>query len=141
MRAIRVVGLWVCLFLFMGRVIGQIYLGIYGNVGLFYDLPQWEHWYSGALPYPLLLVSQLFIIQLLTLMAYDYSRQTGFFFIKSPQIQRMVRYVAILYFTSMVVRAIWFDENHFIPIIFHWVLALFLFLYSFSGTPRSKYEK
>lgn len=133
MRLVWIVSLWVCLFLFMARVIGQVYVGIYGSVGLLYFLPKWEHWYSGALPYPLLLVSQILIIQLLTLMAYDYSRQTGFFFIKSPRIQRVVRYLAILYFTSMVVRAIWFDEHHFIPILFHCVLALFLFVYSFSG--------
>jgi hypothetical protein len=141
MRVIRIVGLWGCLFLFMARVIGQIYLGIYGNIGILYYLPQWEYWYSGALPYPILLVSQILIIQFLTLMAYDFSRQNGFFFIESPKIQWIVRFLAILYFTSMVVRAIWFDENHFIPIIFHCVLALFLFIYSFSGRLHSNYKK
>lgn len=141
MKLLRIISLWSCLLLFMARVIGQVYVGIYGNVGLLYCLPKWEYWYSGALPYPLLFVSQILIIQLLTLMAYDYSRQTGFFYIKSSKIQRIIRYGAILYFTTMVIRAIWFDKNHFIPIIFHCVLALFLFVYSFAANRSSTNNK
>jgi hypothetical protein len=133
MRVMKVVGLWVCLILFMARVIGQVYVGIYGNVGLLSELPQWEHWYSGVLPYPFLLVTQVFIIQLMTLMSYDYSRREGFFFIESTRIQITIRLLSIIYFSSMVIRAFWFNTHHLIPIIFHCVLALFLFIYSLSG--------
>ena len=127
--------LWICLFLFIARVIGQVYVGLYPTAFSF--LPPWESWYSGALPYPILLVSQILIIQLMTLMAYDYTRQAGLFFITSLRIQQSIRYFAILYFVSMLIRAAWFNTHHFIPIIFHCVLAIFLFVYSFSGNRKA----
>jgi hypothetical protein len=120
----------------MARVIGQVYIGIYGNVGVLSHFPEWKHWYSGVLPYPVLLLSQILIIQLLTLMAYDYTRGIGFFFIESTRLRKVVRYFALLYFASMLVRLVWFNGDLIIPILFHCILALFLFVYSFPGKPK-----
>lgn len=139
MRLLNVITLWICVYLFCARVLGQIYIGIYSNVGMLHYLPAWEFWYSGLLPYPLLLISQILIIQLMTLMAYDFSRKSGFFFVKSSKIQKIIRYFSILYFSSMLIRGLWFKDPHMIPIVFHCVLATFLFVYSFS-VPDNKQE-
>lgn len=132
--------LWVCLFLFIGRVIGQVYVGIYADVKILSYLPTWEYWYSGLLPYPLLLISQILIIQVLTLMAYDFTRSDGFFFLESMIVKGAVRSFAVVYFLAMVTRYLWFDQTHIIPIIFHCILAVFLFIYSFPR-PREALKR
>jgi hypothetical protein len=60
----------------MGRVIGQILVGIYQP-----DLlPSWSEWYSGLLPYPWLLLSQLLLLMFMAVVNTDTARGTGGFF-------------------------------------------------------------
>lgn len=138
MRYFKKIILWLCVYLFIMRVMGQVLVGVYQNTGGLSHLASWDHWYSGLLPYPLLLLSQVLIIQLMTLMAYDSSRQKGFFLIESIQKQLVVRIGAIIYFLAMIVRVIWFNTHHYIPIIFHCILALFLFVCSFADKQPSQ---
>jgi len=130
--------MWLCLFLFVCRVLGQIYVGLYKP----HWLPSWKEWYSGLLPYPWLLLSQVLIIMWMTMIAYDYSRGEGWFLLENPEKAVVFKWLAIVYFSGMVIRYAltvvlkperrWFKGT--IPIWFHMVLAVFIFLaatYSF----------
>ena len=60
--------MWVCVVLFMFRVLGQVYVALYAPRWL----PPMREWYSGLLPYYLLLPAQLLIFALMAIVAYDY---------------------------------------------------------------------
>lgn len=97
-----------------------------------------EEWYSGLLPYPILLPSQIVIIGLLLWIVRDFVRGCGYFVKPKARAGRILRWLSVVYFASMVLRyAItmwlspelrWFTGT--IPIWFHMVLASFLFTYS-----------
>ena len=124
--------LWASLGLFILRVLGQIYAALYKVSWL----PSMQEWYSGVLRYYLLLPSQIIIIMLMTMVAYDFTRGEGFFFVTNPVTSIVLIIFSIIYFSSMVVRYIikmilhpeqrWFGGC--IPIVFHEVLATFIFL-------------
>jgi hypothetical protein len=126
--------LWLCLALFIARVLGQIFVGLYRPR----FLPPWEEWYSGVLPYPWLLLSQVLIIMWLTLAAYDSTRGSGFFVLENPRTARGIYVASLFYGGGMILRyAItmwrsperrWFKGT--IPIWFHLVLAAFLLFWS-----------
>ena len=132
MTNIYVFLIWACVVLFMLRVLGQIYVAIYHPPWL----PPMSQWYSGLLPYHLLLPTQIIILIFMSLVAYDFSRREGTLFVVSPQTGRVLMTLGIIYFTSMVIRYIlrmmrrpdqrWLGGT--IPIIFHCILALFIFL-------------
>ena len=67
------VALWVLLGLFVLRVAGQLLIAM--GAGGF--LPPWEEWFSGALPYPALLTSQLLILFLYGAIARDVTPAVG----------------------------------------------------------------
>src|SRR5262245_36845049 len=120
--------LWPLLSLFLLRVLGQVYVGIYGSATGF---PPWPEWYSGLLPYPLLLPAQVLIRMWMTAVSYDNTRGAGRFFVESAIVKRRLRWLAAIYFGVMVLRYIltmtfkpemrWFHGT--IPIVTHWALA------------------
>lgn len=128
--------LWlgVFLLLFIGRVTGQVLVAVAGVEWL----PPMEHWYSGLLPYPILLPLQILIIALMFWIVRDFARGHGYFVRPNPRAGRIIRALSILYFASMVLRYVltmwWHPELRWltgtIPIWFHMVLASFLFTYS-----------
>ena len=130
--------MWLCLALFITRVLGQVYVGLYKPK----FLPPWEEWYSGLLAYPLLLLSQVLIIMWMTLIAYDSTRGSGLFYLQDATVIHGIRVFSLVYGTAMVARYCitmwrepsrrWFKGT--IPIWFHLVLTTFLFLWSSVGT-------
>jgi hypothetical protein len=123
--------LWMLQSLFCLRVIGQIYVGLYSPAWL----PPWQEWYSGLLPYYMLLPVQLIMLMWMSFISYDNCRGEGRFFIESPRLRYWLRWFAYLYAGSMFLRYVivmslmpemrWFHGT--IPIVFHWVLAGYLF--------------
>jgi hypothetical protein len=124
---LQIAALWLLQTLFLLRVLGQIYVGLYSPEWL----PGWDEWYSGLLPYPVLLPAQILLLMWMTAISYDNSRGAGYFHVESEWVRRRLRWIAGLYATAMLVRyAIvmtlhpemrWLHGT--IPIAFHWVLA------------------
>ncbi len=124
--------MWACVILFMLRVLGQVYVALYAPRWL----PPMREWYSGLLPYYLLLPAQLLIFALMTIVAYDYSGEDGYLFVTSSIKGKLLMGLAIAYFSSMVIRYTATMARHpdrrwlggTIPIVFHCVLAAFIFI-------------
>jgi hypothetical protein len=117
--------------MFILRVLGQALVAV-GDVGF---LPPFERWYSGLLPYPLLLPAQIAIVAIMLLIVRDFARSKGYFVDLQPRTGTILRALACIYFLAMVVRYAWTMTAHpelrwfkgTIPIWFHMVLAAFLF--------------
>lgn len=142
--------LWVLAFLFFLRVLGQVLVALFAVE----FLPPMEEWYSGLIPYSILLPSQGLILLLLVKIAADFSRGYGFAVVPRPGFGRFLRGFAYVYFASMVLRyAIsmalhperrWLGGS--VPIVFHWVLAAYCFVWGHShrrqdypdGHPRGR---
>lgn len=117
--------------LFALRVAGQILVG----VGQFSFLPPFEQWYSGLVPYPLLLLVQIVLIVLMLKIVRDFARGAGYFVNLNPRTGIILKVLGCIYFLSMVARYVvtmflhpelrWFAGT--IPIWFHFVLAAFVF--------------
>jgi uncharacterized protein len=122
--------LWILLALFVCRVVGQLVVVLYAPS----FLPPMEEWYSGLMPYPYLLPTQILIIVLFSRIALDITCGTGFWAHPKPTLGIWLRNFGIVYFLSMVVRYAlrmsWYPEERWfggtIPIIFHWVLAAYI---------------
>jgi hypothetical protein len=122
--------LWILLFAFCLRVLGQVLVAFAGVSWL----PPMEAWYSGLMPYPYLLPSQFLIIALYGKVCLDFTRGEGFFVRSRPAFGRSVLLCGYLYLAVMIVRYIirmslypetrWFGGT--IPIFFHWILASFI---------------
>jgi hypothetical protein len=127
---------------FFLRVIGQM-LVTWRKVRW---LPAVEHWQSGLLPYPALVASQAAILGLMGTMVAGVWRGRGRFAQPHPRLGRWVRGFGLVYFTSMVIRYVvtmivrpqWRWFGHTIPIIFHCILATYLFLYSGALTREAR---
>lgn len=125
--------LWILLGLFCLRVLGQVLVAFAGVRWL----PPMPEWYSGLLPYHLLLPTQIAIIVLLAWICLDLSRGRGFFATPRERLGASMLWFGWLYLAVMIVRypvrmylhpeARWFGQT--IPILFHWVLATFVILY------------
>jgi hypothetical protein len=112
--------LWTLLALFVLRVAGQALVAFWGVPWL----PPMERWYSGLMPYPLLLPAQLAIIVLMARICSDFTRRWGFFV-------RPRRFFAVhwlwfgwIYLAGMMLRFLF--QGPTIPVFFHWVLAAFV---------------
>ncbi len=122
--------LWACILLFAARVIGQL-----EAVLLAPDwLPDTDAWFSGVLPYHILLPAQIGILMLMTAVAWNPRVRGGDFALEHPRAAQALRIFAIGYFVVMAVRlavnistnrADFWSEGA-IPVAFHWVLALFI---------------
>jgi hypothetical protein len=134
----RKAGLWICIALFFGRVLGQALTAIYAPPGL----PPMEAWYSGLVPYPVLLPIQISLLMFLSLVAYDHSRGEGRLLQRTRRVSKALRSAAFLYAGVMIARYLvattFGDTPHWysgglIPVTFHLVLATFLYLAGSSG--------
>lgn len=124
--------LWVLLFVFILRVIGQMFVAI-GWQGF---LPPMKAWYSGLIPYPWLIVCQIAIIILYGKVCLDFSRGEGFFMVPRRGLGKGLLIVGSIYLAGMILRYVlrmafhpearWFGGT--IPIFLHWVLATFLLI-------------
>ena len=124
--------LWFLLFLFCLRVAGQALVAAFAVP----FLPPMKQWYSGVIPYPILLPVQILIICLLAKVATDFTRRRGFFVVPRRTMGRLLQWFSYLYWGAMAVRYVasmalhperrWFGGT--IPIFFHCVLATFLFV-------------
>ena len=132
-RSLRAYAAVLCLLagLFCLRVLGQVLVA-------FFDvpfLPPMQEWYSGLIPYPILLPAQGLIILLLVKICSDFSRGHGFFVAPKMVMGRVLCWFSYLYFGSMVLRYVvtmtLYPERRWtggtIPIVFHCVLAAYLF--------------
>lgn len=122
--------LWLLLGLFTIRVIAQ-------PLALIFDfpyLPDFESWHGGVLPYPVLVVAQLFILTWLVNTARQFTRNTV---IPNRNLGLVMLVLASIYFGAMLTRLIlgftilstnrWFSSH--LPAFFHLVLASYLILY------------
>ena len=126
--------LWLLMALFACRVAGQAAVAFLGVSWL----PPMSEWYSGLLEYPLLLPSQLMILVLMLTMNLGVQAERGPLARVSARSAKVVRGFACLYFAGMVIRYAltmylvperrWFGGT--IPIFFHWLLALYLYLWA-----------
>ena len=122
--------LWALLGLFVLRVLGQ-------GLVAFFDvkfLPPMEAWYSGLMPYYLLLPAQVLLLMIMAVVAWNPRVRSGRFAAAGPRTARALRVFAYLYLAAMVLRlGLNLRENGedfwrhgAIPVAFHWVLALFV---------------
>ena len=101
-------------------------------------LPPMEQWQSGVLPYSALLASQGTILAVQAVIDIQSLRGHGVFITAWPRLGRIIHKISLVYFASMLVRYVvsmrrhpdrrWFGKT--IPIIFHGLLATYLFLYA-----------
>jgi hypothetical protein len=139
MASARSVVLWSCTFLFLFRVVGQIEVLLQAPAWL----PAMEAWYSGLLPYPLLLPAQILILMF---MCYFNARAATHLSSGHSRWHTPLRVFALLYFASMVIRLIVQlgrgAEDALaaggIPIAFHWVLALYLLTFARDPSAQSQ---
>ncbi|MCM3880830.1 MAG: CocE/NonD family hydrolase [Vicinamibacterales bacterium] len=116
--------------LFILRVLAQVLIAI--GDGAF--LPAWEEWFSGAVPYPQLLVSQILIIITFGKICLDFLRQRGFFVTPRRWLGSLSLSIGGVYLAVMIIRyairmTLYPPERWTggaIPIFFHWVLAAFI---------------
>ena len=109
--------------LFFGRVAGQALVAILGVAWL----PPMEAWFSGYLPYPILLPIQAGILGVQATIDWHVCRGAGWFARRRPRAGRTLRRLSYLYALAMGLRFVVTGGAHVIPIVFHWVLAAYLF--------------
>ena len=121
----------VLLVLFLGRVVGQILAATTAPSWL----PPMARWYSGLMPYRYLLPTQIVFLVLMTAMTIDVDRQSSPFGTISASTGAWIVWFSYVYALGMVVRSIRYAlatperRGVLIPIVFHFVLAAFLFAY------------
>ena len=121
-------------FAFFLRVLGQFLVSTFEIDWL----PPMTEWYSGLLPYPVLLPMQFVILGAQLEISRELWVGRGPLVRRRPRLGSILHGIAIASFLVMVVRYVvtmtlvperrWFGGT--IPIFFHWVLAAYLFLFS-----------
>ncbi len=122
--------LWSCIALFAARVIGQFEAMLLAPAWL----PPMDAWYSGLMPYFLLLPAQIVLLMVMAAVAWNRRVRTGRFAGANPRAAAALRLAAYLYLGVMATRLGFnvlahgaeFWREGAIPVAFHWVLALFL---------------
>ena len=130
MNAGSVALVWVTLGLFFLRVVGQVEVWLLAPDWL----PPMDAWYSGLLPYPLLLPAQVLLLMGMSVLAWVRATRAPRVTAASARRDVALRVLAMLYFAAMAVRLAYIVATHgagfylhgAIPVAFHWVLALFL---------------
>ena len=117
--------------LFFLRVLGQA-LVAFAGVAL---LPSMEQWFSGLIPYRILLAIQIIMLAGMIKISAGVWRGEGFFAAPRPRWSRLLIGFSALYAGAMIARYVltmmlksemrWFGGT--IPIFFHFVLAGFTF--------------
>jgi hypothetical protein len=118
-----------------------LFLRVLGQIIVVRSSPRWlppmDQWQSGLLPYPVLLLGQAIVLSVMVWICVDFTRSAGMFVQPYPGRARYLLWVSYVYFGGMVVRyVIWMtrrpDQRWFggtIPIIFHSVVAAFIFTF------------
>ena len=136
---VRITVLWTCIGLFLLRVLGQLEVVLIAPVWL----PPMEQWYSGLLPYPLLLPAQILLLMLMTGLVVREMRGRRFVGERT-----WLTITSLVYFAVMLLRLIvqflrGADDviaAGGIPVAFHWVLALFLLVLSRAAPERERMQ-
>jgi hypothetical protein len=136
---IRRMALWLCLGIFLARVIGQIEVVLLAPPWL----PPFSAWESGLIPYPLLLPLQILVAAWMAAIASDHSRGSGLMWVESLRVRKRLNAFALLYASAMLLRLVItaalpphsLIDRGLIPILAHWDLAGFLALV--ARTPTS----
>ena len=105
-----------------------------------------DAWYSGLLPYPLLLPLQIVLLMVMAVIAWNPRVREGAFALAHPGAANALQIFALVYFVVMAGRlAVNITENRAdfwsegaIPVAFHWVLALFLMV---TGRPSTSVQR
>lgn len=127
--------LWGLSGLFLLRVVGQVLVEFFGAT----FLPPSPEWYSGLLPYWLLLPVQILILIWMARINLGVTRRRGFFTVPHPHLGRFLLIGSALYVAVMVARYFISGKAHperrfwppgSIPIVFHFVLAAYLYTLS-----------
>ena len=119
---------------FAARVFGQLLVAAFG-VGF---LPPMDAWYSGLIPYPVLLTCQLIIVAFQLEISRELWVGHGPASVSRPVLGRVLAWASLIYFLTMAARylitsVILPEAGRFgdtIPIVFHWVLAAYLWILS-----------
>ncbi len=119
---------------FATRVLGQLLVAVF-DVEF---LPPMEAWYSGLIPYPALLAIQLVILAVQLEISRELWVGAGPASVPRPALGRTLAWISVVYFLTMVARYLLtsmvlpeagrFGDT--IPIVFHWVLAAYLWVLS-----------
>jgi hypothetical protein len=125
--------LWLLAALFALRVGGQALVAFLGVTWL----PPMDRWYSGLVPYEVLLPTQILIAALMLKICVDFSRARGYFYEHKRFFARPWLIFGYLYLGAMLLRAILIWDRP-IPIVFHWVLAIFILIVGESHRLRLK---
>jgi hypothetical protein len=122
----------VLLGLFLARVIGQIIAATSAPRWL----PRMSRWYSGVMPYRYLLPAQVIFLVGMTATTIAVRRETTPLGAPAPVAGLWVMGASYVYAAGMTLRLVRYVRSAperrgvLIPIIFHYVLAAFLFTYS-----------
>jgi hypothetical protein len=118
--------------LFSFRVLGQVLVAFLGVSWL----PIMEQWYSGLIPYPILLTIQLVMLVFMAKISMDILHGVGFFAVRRSNLSLLLISFAAIYAGAMLLRYVltmifrpemrWSGGT--IPIFFHFVLAAFVFV-------------
>jgi len=117
--------------LFLLRVLGQILAATIAPAWL----PPMARWYSGLMPYRYLLPTQVVFLFVMTAMTVAVARQSVPLGAAAPRAGTWIIGASYVYAFGMLVRLIRYvraapeRRGVLIPIIFHFVLAAFLFTY------------
>jgi hypothetical protein len=121
----------VLLLLFLARVIGQILAATVAPSWL----PPMARWYSGLMPYRYLLPVQIVLLGVMAALTVSVARQSVPLGVTASAAGTWILGASYVYALGMVVRAVRYAlapperRGVLIPIVFHFVLAGFLFTY------------
>ena len=121
----------VLLALFFARVLGQIVAATIAPPWL----PPMRRWYSGLMPYRYLLPTQIVFLVVMAVTTLSIARRSAPLGTAAPGIGTWIIWASYAYALGMVVRSVRYARTPperrgvLIPIVFHFVLAAFLFTY------------
>ena len=140
--ALRSTLMWGITVLFFGRVYGQ-FLVTYMEIDW---LPPLPYWFSGYLAYHYLLAAQIIILMVMAVINVCYWRQAGYFYLESQGKRRWLQWFCLIYASVITLRlllhfTVFIDRVWYInliPIVFHWLLASYLWLMIRREGPKQK---
>ena len=121
----------VLLALFFARVLGQIVAATIAPPWL----PPMRRWYSGLMPYRYLLPTQIVFLVVMAVTTLSIARRSAPLGTAAPGVGTWIIWASYAYALGMVVRSARYARTPperrgvLIPIVFHFVLAAFLFTY------------
>jgi hypothetical protein len=123
----------------MAALLGLFALRVAGQVLAATAAPRWlppmARWYSGLMPFRYLLPTQIVFIVAMTAMTLSVARGWSPLGVAHPVAARWIVWASCLYALGMVARSVRYwaappeRRGVLIPIVFHFVLAGFLFVY------------